>query len=411
MTKQQSVPQFDCGHPLLDAAQAHLNEFLTACAEQGPVRDWVARQLTDLQPVQWTKRLEDAIGNDEQIQRLCTEYDERAITFSHAYLKDSGYGERVQKARSALYDTVGQLVAFHDSIARYSADEWLKPMFRAAIVVIHNVLQSETGRWDHLDTRGVLERGDKAMRTAFQYLVGVLSQTRRGSVYTTDLVVQGCKILPHLNRDVDLRNIWVIALNDNDGRYPKNGQLADLLTELDSTVKGLRDVRRQFGSDDNGSINEAQYASRLLSMARGETCGKLDKQVVAAQDERRIRYETAFRRMQVLLAQATKLRQLVADALLDAVEEIKVTGAHTGTPRMAINHGVIWLEQRVINNILAADLALRYSGRIIDEHKRGLADKSFNAGARAVEHQFEDIAKRFRPGIERRTQGAAGQQS
>lgn len=409
MTRQQSVPQFDCGHPLLETAQALLNEYITACGEQRPVRDWVRRQLADLQPVRWTKRIEDAVGNDEQLQSICTEYDERAITFSHACLKDAGYGERVQKAHMALHDTLEQLITFHDSIGQYSEDDWLKPMFRAAIAVIAQyTLQNETARWEHLDTRSVRERGDKAILAAFRHLIGVLSQTYRGSVYTTDLVVQGCKILPHLNRDVDLRNIWAIPLADKDGRFPRTAQLTDLLAQLDATLKGLRDARKQFGSDDNGSINEAQYASRLLSMAKGEHCGKLDNEVVAEQNERRIRYETAFRRMQLLLTQATKLRQSVTDALFGAVEEVKATGAHSDSPRMAIWQDVIWLEQRAINNILAADLALRYSGRVIDEHKRGLEDKSFGAGSRAVEEQFEDIAKRFRPGIARRAQEAAG---
>jgi hypothetical protein len=216
--------------------------------------------------------------------------------------------------------------------------------------------------------------------------------------------VPGHKVKPGLNRDVDLRNIWVIDLSDTKGRFPKSQRLEEVLRQFEAAIKELREARRDFGSEQNGSVNEQQHAYRLVSLLHGESCGTLDKRMVDDQNARRIVYEVAHRRIRSLLLKSTLLHGQVAIALREAVKEAHENGVDCKTPRMAINQEAIDIELRVINNALAADLVLRTFGREMAQQSRDLTDVSHGAGNRALEAEFESVAGRFRPGIKRDAQ-------
>jgi hypothetical protein len=402
MHNKIQAPQFDCGHPRLDEANAVMVAYRAALQALLLAHERVTRCFDDVQPVKWTQRIEAAVDDPEAQERLRVEYDELSITQSHTLLNYELLWQRMTDSVRAAFKVIEDLIAWHESIERYDADAPFKPLIRAAVVSMDNELQARP-RFDFEDRRTYRH---KAMIKAYRKLMKELTERRSGMHYTTDLVVQGNKIRQYLNPDVDLRNIFVVELGDTAGRWPKNTALETLLRRLKTAERALRDAVSQFRAERNGSVNETQHAHRALAALYGETCARLDQKAIDEQNARRVDYEVARRRVQTLIAQFEALRNEVGTALFEAVEEAATFACADDTPKKVINQDYIDLEMRAVNNLLAADYALRSSGRQLAELKRTAGeDLSHGAGNRVVEEAFTAAAKRFAPSIERRQQG------
>jgi hypothetical protein len=392
MRNQSKTPQFTCGHPLLDAATEQLAAFLEAAGELARTKDWLTRNAEELVPTKWTKSIEAAVGKDDELESLRVQHSEKSLTLANVVLTEAIAREVVWERHRALSATLEQLVAEHDKLK--DSRKPIVRMLQSAVVTIDQAMRDADLTLADA-ARGLDTRGFKAMRDAAKVVAEV---AKRGHYHVTDLVVPGRKYLAYLNQSVDLRNCYPVAIREKADRWTKAAALYNALLALENSLKQVRDASSDLRSDANGSVNESQHASRLVSQLYGEGCGGLNEKVIDEQNARRIAYNARLARFAVLVEQFAELRIAATKALAEAVAEAETNGSLDDTPRMATTQSVIDDERRAVNNIVAADVMLRRFARELKEHEQtAREDYSRGNGAVATNDAFERIAQFKRP--------------
>lgn len=401
------IPQFDCGIPIIDRLGELTDAYVAACAAHHECETRMFRCGEEVLPVTWTKRIENAVGDDAALESLRIQFDELSITFLGLYHVAQAQLAQACDAGSPLNAAIKEAIEFHDSIESYSKGGALKPLLRAAVAVAaaraESGLAHRTRGFTPLTLRPVLERAEKALRAAYEVFLASFDARAAYGAYPTEPVVEGRKLagLSHLASDVDLRAVSTVALRPHlHDKWPSQMKLFQATHNLEKCLSAVKQASHGFRSNSNGSVNEMQHASRLIDAIHGATCFKLDKEAVEAQNLRRMDYELAMQRVKVLVANLTTSRAEAIKALAAAVTEAEANNVNPKSPCM-----ITWdwkdTSAVVITNILAADCLLREIGRDIQQLSTVPEnDLSHGAGKRAVDEAFKS-ARLVRFGLKR----------
>lgn len=386
---------------------------------------WPTRAAAEVEPTKWTREIEAAIGKPEALEALRIQYDEAALTFVTAMLGYDHARRDYMDAISPLCDGIKLLVKVLDDPESNKLPRHLKPAIQALVlrgIAAHRAPRAEC------DVRSMDELGDRSriyriLVSAFGVLAGALEkvtvhqpprytmaisadvrpaepQKVAHPTYTTDLVVVGRDVKPFLNRDVDLRNVYMVPFVDCvNSQHPHSIALVEAHDAVDAALKNVNALVKKLRGDQNGSVNERQHASRMLDLMHGapQGCGggNIESQVTA-QNKRRLDYETV--RLQVVMAldELQAAYETLIFALVAAGAETATLLAETQTDeRTTVDRKDA--VRTAMNNCLAADLYLRRVGREIAELKANQTrDLTLGNGAAALAASYEEMAKQYR---------------
>lgn len=373
---------------------------------------WAGQTVDSVDPARWTKKIEAALGKPEELEALRVTYDEKALTAMSTWLSEQRIWRNICDGNAAICDAIRDVLAAYDAISPGSADQWIKPIMQSRCVEAVELHRTEVGR-NHVDDRGSLfTRAYDILVAAFTNLEKELSprgmQSSYGA-YTTDLVVQGSKYEKFLNRDVDLRHVYMVEFVDCvNSKHPASQKLAELMISLEPLVEAARlaESRLKGGQNpydkncskiNNGTINERQHANRLLDALHGQpSCIPTEKQV-EEQDERRRLYEGV--RQEVLIAHKAlraHYEELVKTLHASVAETQQLLGEIQGDRCTTVDR---WETVRIcMNNCLAVDLRLRSLGRELQNLLNVYSkDLSQGAGLQTIAERFAEVEARYRP--------------
>jgi hypothetical protein len=366
-------------------------------AEKAP---WAIRSASDIEPTKWTREIESNLDNPDALEALRVQFDEASITFATAYLAYSSARGLSSDTMSPLCDRIRDIIEILDGptkLPRFYKQALQALVLRA--VETHRAARVEVNLdWQVLDIRS---RTYQAMVSAFNVLATdlVTVKARYQSHYKTDLVIEGWKVKPMLNRDVDLRNAYVVPFVDCvNSTHPHNVALVEAHSKLVQAVEVARACEKTLRSDQNGKVNERQHAGRMLDVLHGapQCCGGNIVDQVKAQNERRVAYETV--RLQFLLAldEMRSLQCALVDALVAAGEETATLLAEVSADdRSTIDR--IEAVRVAINNCLAVDVYLRRVGREWESQTLNQSrDLTNGNGVAAIAAAYADASKNYR---------------
>lgn len=418
MPKEQRPP-FKAVHPTLAALLKVMEQLAAARREYSRTMDWVGRTGFEIEPTRWTSQIEAALAAHDQtkLDGIQTEYDEKAITFMSALICDRVARGKFMDGRMAISEAIRDVVEAHKAIPERSNDAWLRAVMEGACIVAaqDHSFEPEQARFQNqyemslngyeTGRNSLASRAEKIMYAAFRLLAEQLGKgTCNPAYYTTDYVVQGCKVpgKEYLNRDVELRHVYAVEYTDyGNTKYPASALLKELLDKLEMALRDAREASSALKSEHNGSVNEHNYAGRLMSMLHqeGRGDGSSFQGQVDAQNERRWLYELERHNYHAALQSLKAALEAAAVALRDAVTEGLALVEETRHPSSATVCVTVdkYEQARVImNNCLAADLLLRAIGRELKSLQSILgADFSDGAGARALQAKFAVVERQY----------------
>lgn len=422
MKKKESpldVPsaQFSALHPALAVLETAMGNQKSFVEEASRFSDHVTRLLQAIDATAWSGKIEAAMNNEDELYRLRILYNEEALNFFSSYLRYSAKRSKIMEGRSVISDAITEALIAHDAIDAKAPDAWLKPIFKARLLVAHGLHRAEVTGGDGLPSPHdlPLKRVKQIAQSLFKQFAELLPAHIRHSRYTKDLVVHGRSVQSHLNNDVDLRRVFGVEfVNGGDSKYPESAKLARLLADTHIAMEKAYEADRALKFEQNGHVNERQHANRMLDFLQREnptaknTCGGNLEQQVKAQNERRFEYET-FR--QVLEIAVRDYRALVEET----VDALKASTAETSALLSEIEGAEITTVDRyealdvMINNCLSADLALRRWVKELSIFESSLSgDLSRGAGQRSLNEQFEElVVKGYAWSVSRRNEKLA----
>lgn len=407
---------FASQHPVLAALEAAIGEQIETIANGTRMADWAKRILVEVDPTQWSAKIEAARDNADELAKLRVLYDEKALSCIGAYLNWEAPRNKMMNGRSAIHDAIVNAIIAHDDMERGSEHAWLQPIFKARINKASELHGKDVGDWPDVNLHdGIMVRLQKIQVAAFRAFLSQLKDLR-GRPYPTDLVVQGRKIQSFLNNDVDLRCVPSAPFTDCvNSQHPASKLLAELLEKCDKAMRAAWEADKALKGDQNGRVNERQHAGRLLDFLHSDGtplaayhCGGNLEDQVKAQNERRYEYET-YRHL--LLATVRNFRSLV-EQTVEALKASAKEGEEMLAEMEAEKHNTVDRKLTIViimNNCLAADASLRRWMRELVALEKTLAnDLSRGAGTRVLESTFADTQKRYAYAVSNRRDELAG---
>lgn len=383
----------------LETAIASIETRNQLVAQKAP---WATRAAAEIEPTRWTREIEAALDKPEVLKALRISYDESALTFVTALLTYEHLRRQYMDAISPLCDGIKELIKVLDDPDSNKLPKHLKPAIQA--LVLRGIAAHRAPRTE-IEVRAIDALSDRSreygiLMSSFGVLAEALRKVRvEHPRYTTDLVIVGCDVKPHLNRDVDLRNVYMVPFVDCvNSEHPHSIALVEAHDALEAALKKVRELVKKLKGDQNGSVNERQHASRMLDLLHGapQGCGGNIESQVAAQNQRRLAYETV--RLQVLMALdelQTAHDNLVVALVAAGAETASLLAETQADDRTTIDRKDA--VRTAMNNCLAADLYLRRVGREMADLKTNQTrDLTLGNGAAALTASYEDAAKQYR---------------
>lgn len=398
--QDQKTPKFSADEALqrLRGATDTLREARLAYNRRA---DWAARTCDQIKQTAWTARIEKALDDDVVLARLRGEYDESSISAMSALLSEFHAFRQVMNARTAISAAIQDAIDAHDTVTGHY-DGWLKALLEAAVIAAAEEHHTNTDRRRTPGPRdGEIGDLEQYMYRAFKQLQQ--SKFRCGSYPDTQAVV-GRDFVPHLNPDVELRQVFAVEFEDCvNSTHPHNAALWQRLCELEEALKEARDIQRSFSRSEKGSVNERQHAARMIAFLHDDSADRSirAKSLVDAQSERRWRYELQRAELLAAIKKLTAARTAVAEALQPALDE--ATELVELTRQRSSGEVIITVDKYdtariMMNNALAADVRLRAVGRELKElyavHRDDVADR---AGETALHAKYEKVSRSYAP--------------
>jgi len=394
----------------MDALEALIVAFEqhNRCARQES--DWASRAAGAIESTKWTRKIEAAVDKPDQLSALRIQYDECVLTFVSTILRYEHERRQCTNIVSSIGDGIKALVKLLDSPEVSALPKHLVPMIKALVLLASTV---HGGPRAECDVRAMDVLSDRSRE--YGVLVssfGVLAaELRRVNIqypqYSTKLVTSGSDVQPHLNRDVDLRNVYLVPFVDCvNAQHPHSVALVQAHASVEAALEKVRNFVKNIIGDHNGGVNERQHASRMLDLLHGlhQGCGGnmtipidgLINSQVYAQNQRRLAHEMV--RIQIVAAmdelQAAYERLVIT--LVEAAGETADLLART----QADSRTTVDCRDAVrlaMNNCLAVDASLRRFAREIAELQNGpTRDLTLGNGAVALDASYQAVAKQYR---------------
>ncbi|CAN5293352.1 hypothetical protein BH10CYA1_BH10CYA1_28560 [soil metagenome] len=365
---------------------------------------WAVSTADAVEATKWTRRIEEALDDQDKLINIRIEFDELTLTHITAVLAYNYARHGVFDSYTPLCAGIRAIVEILDDPAFSKLPRHLKPAMQA--LVLRAIATHRTPRKE-CDITPIDALADRT--SAYGILVatfGVLANDLKrvgkshAPRYSTDLVIQGRKVRQYLNADVDLRNVYRVPFQDCvNSTHPCSVKLEEAHIAVEQAVKIARDLVKKLRDDQNGKVNERQHAGRMIDLLHGapQGCGGNIDDQVKAQNQRRLTYETM--RLQVMMALdelQARYEDLVV-ALVDAgAETASLLEEIQGDARTTIDRKDT--VRITMNNCLAADRYLREVGReIADLRNNQCRDLTLGNGAAALTAAYDDAAKQYRP--------------
>jgi len=421
---QTDVPSalFAQPHPTLAALETAMGAYQEALKRAWNTYKIFSRAIEEVDPTNWSAKIEAARGSEDELTRIRLLYDEKALTFMSTWLQWQDHKSILMNCRKDLADCIGAALRLHEGAKDNPRDLWLQPFIEARLILARRIHTSSVVEHGEIHAQDAfLKRMQNIQAAAFKVLRTELPNLSRATIYSTALVIPGKGIQPHLNENVDLRAVYGVRLvKEPNYDFPASDRLAALLEECEQAMSLVLKEEGALAQGQNGSINERQHAVRMLDflhMTDKENapysyscCGNLDQQI-AAQNERRLIYEVQRLKLQIICGNARKLLEQVVETLKAAVAEtnqllMKVEAAEMGTttPALSISRSAIDRNtveryhtlRMMLNNCLAADLRLRrWAKQMLQIHQTLEQDLSKKAGNRALKDAFAEVMKQY----------------
>lgn len=397
-------------HPAIAALETAMGEQKEKVAKAEAALARTRQHLKEVEPTAWSAKIEAASKNADELARIRTIYDEQGLGFMTNWLCWESVRDEMMRGRSRIYDAIiGALVAREDLRAR---DEvWLKPIIEARLLVASRLHGQEPGEDLNLSPNdSLILRLHKVQTKAFRAMAAALSQSTQRRPYTTELVVNGKSVQSYLSEGVDLRKVWHCPFHDcRNAKHPASVKLAGLFERVEAALMLAIEVETELKSEQNGSVNERQHAARMLDFLHHENatdaayyCGGNLEEQIKAQNRRRLDYETYRQALLVVVRIYRALVEEFVDTLKAATSEaLTLLGEVEENLTSAAER--VDAVRRMMNNCLAGDACLRRWVRELKELEETLSlDLSRGAGSRALGSAFEDLAKHYAYGVEKR---------
>lgn len=395
-------------HPALNA----LENAIAAQIEQMVVAHRSAeranREAAEIEPTSWTSRIEAGSNDPAELARLRVVYDEKALGFVSTYLAWQMAKQGMMDGRSKISAAITDLIIAHDGIDDRDREmAYLKPIMKARLLKAAEWHRADVNKWPvNEHNNPTIELINRILKGAFAALVTDLPGNLRKRPYTTDLVIKGKDYEPHLNPNVDLRRSSVVRFVDCvNSSHPASRRLAEILLSLPEAYRETS-RRAQHMKEQNGQVNEAQHARRLVEHLHADQLphyyGSSISEQIDAQETRRLSYEYNRQLLSIDLRTFEALVMKLIEELKASVEETSALLAEVeADSRATIDR--LFTVKIMMNNCLAADLALRRYVRDLRELKDvENRDLSHGAGSKALDHAFAEARKQYDFGVKRR---------
>ena len=393
-------------HPLVAELESANEALSTAVANYCRSSNWVETLSQAISPGSWTRKVEAALGNEDELEKLRQTYREKALHFMTGYVQEvSNRGVYVQ-ARIQVLGALRAVLSLYDSIEERRLDSWLRPVLQAACVSgdAEFTKQENLARGlPHDESAKLAAQVEEHVFFAFNEIREQARNLARKLAGQSDTKAYQSGRYGH--DDVPQRNVFVTAL-DEDDKLPVNVQLFELMQKAEQAHRIAMDAAK-FLKEENGKVNERQHANRMIDVLFDQdrvTCGVPSDPKAAVQDQnvRRVQYECSRHILLVAVRSFKEQYDATAALFAEAAEEAFVFCSRVHTERQqhrAVTNEII-AYRCVMNNLLAIELRLRRLAPELAEMTRvSYSDRASGAGADALSKEFERVAKVYRLNI------------
>jgi hypothetical protein len=433
MAKQRDsypIPEHLYGtlHPAVATLEKVMNDYVVALDIFDDLNKKAKEAYREIEPTDWTARIEAATKKPAELARLSAQYGEQALTFLSQRLQWSQAEQNLIDNRRKLNDAI--VIVIGDVID--PTPTWHYPV--AAIqakVVEARALYNRTVGGDKPQARKSegLRAADcwkapespllhypseihfnlqKIQAAAFATLTAELSKNVENGLYTSQPVVANDMLTGGEGRAAFSRSLQFVKFSD---RYHRKFPASANLLEQGMLLEAIRpELYRVLPSEQNGRINESQHASRLIGIL-GPDAGALKgysrvdnlEEQIDAQNERRLSFESyrlsIHLRLHLLQESIRAVAKSLQDAVLETSSAFQAEVASRSLRDMPDDLCIM------INNCLKADLLLRTSGQELRRTKAEFeTDRSQGAGKQALSAAFADARTHYDNQVQRRRQ-------
>jgi hypothetical protein len=410
MPKQENLltapsAPFSAVHPVLAALEtATGNQYKLVAAFQQR-HEWTKRLFDQVEPTNWTARIEAARADADVLAGLRQDYDEVALTFLSSWLSWDLGRSAMMEGRSAISKAIVAALKTNRELKTRRENDWLTPIFQARIILASEAHRQEVD--DYIDMHSntsFFQRLQQIQIEAFRTFNLGLKKLGARHYPTDDVSPQK---LPKANNSYgkprDLRHVNLVDFVDCvNSSHPASARLVDLARKAQEEMRALNAAEHELKVNQNGRINERQHAARLLdflhtdggAQAQYHCGGSLDQQV-EAQTERRCEYEKYRHLLEVAKRNFKATIDALVATLKESAEETEAMLTQVETDQVTTVDRYLTL-RIMINNCLSVDHSLRQWTRDLIQAERTLGtDLSRSAGKRALEAAFEKVERQY----------------
>ena len=351
-----------------------------------------------IDPHIWTRAIEKSLLSEEGGELLRLDYEELAITWLSALLKQRYTSHLLRDARVIHHSALQQLATSHDTIGERSPEGWIKQYLRAAFVICsqesveENPQPSSRPQEQPEIPDSVDVRAKRIFVKVFEAFVQDLS-TRIGphnGHYATESAVPAGPYRPSPVNGFRVRALFAVPLDHQDS-LPINAQLYEQLQVTEELAKVSKGAQKQIApyAPPGKDLYEATLLNTLCNLDGPKALEPGCANVVATirrRHEENLRSSIFFEHSQLARREFTneyeKLIKLLIAATAEATEFI---GNSRQSGYREFSHQVNWNFWIVMNNCLVADFKLREYGAQL---------KPFVDPARAYDSR-EDVSREF----------------
>lgn len=416
-------------HPALTA----LEQATTDLAEKQQKATASLRSINNsFAPSSWTRRIEEARDNAEELEYLRIRFKENALNAMSCLLSHEQSRRQLRELEQKVIDAIGAVIAVCTSFESKSHFPWLKQIMETRCIQAADVLERtyvEPAVQNSEDFKRVCNilvetftafaaelkpptirkpYSDAMVTPDYNYQTGWQKKVGQRDVAPTAYAVNPNSQLAASQKPVELRDVEMVAFAVRvNAQLPASQKLVELMGRVqpllaaalvaDRKLKGADPYGEARSKVNNRNIDEAQHASQQLEALLGTT-GALgpSKDQLKAHNERRRLYQCVRNEVLIASRELDAIHGELTYALLQAVAETQILLAELQANKSSTLD--CWETLYIcMNNCLAVDLKIRHLGR---ELKR--LDELYNhdlsngTGRDAASAKFAEIRLSYR---------------